>query len=127
MHKKKELVVARAEAELIRFVADRGQATVREIEVEYGRPRSLSRGTIVKAVFRLHEKGLLARKKRGAVFVYSSPVDVDELDVRAVRDLFQSRLQGRIAPVLSYLTETRELSKDELRQIRDAINKVLKE
>jgi predicted transcriptional regulator len=76
---------------------------------------------------RLSEKGVVTRKKQGARYLYAparkAPRVADGILARVRQSLFRG---DRTRPILSLL-EDEELSRDELRAVRDLIDEKLKE
>jgi predicted transcriptional regulator len=78
--------------------------------------------TVMTVLVRLHEKGLVTRKKQGPRFLYApargAPRVARGILTRIRQSLFRS---DRARPVLALLEEER-LSPDELRAIRDLVD-----
>lgn len=51
----------------------------------YGQGNRYTRGTIVKALDRLHKKGLILRKLKDGVFVYYAGVSREELEEKTIQ------------------------------------------
>lgn len=83
--------------------------------------------TVMTVLSRLHDKGLVAREKDGARFLYSpasrAPKVKGGIMARVRKALFPD---GDARPLLALLEEE-ELSKDDLRALREVIDRRLKE
>ncbi len=89
--------------------------------------RDLAYTTVMTVVSRLHKKGVLTRHKEGRQFVYSrnrQTGDVSQSILEKVgRALFR---QTRLKPILALLSSEDELTTDELRELRRAVDERLK-
>ncbi|HEX3593797.1 MAG TPA: BlaI/MecI/CopY family transcriptional regulator [Polyangiaceae bacterium] len=83
--------------------------------------------TVMTVLSRLHEKGLLVRRKDGRRFLYAlaknAPAMTDGIVARIHRALFR---KGRLRPLVALLDED-ELSTGELRALRKLVDAKLKE
>jgi len=116
--------VGERELALLRFIAERGGATVGEAAHEFGRPRELARSTVLTMMERLRDKDLLERRKVEGVYRYTSPASAPEL-LRGVVERFVERtLGGSVSPFVAYLTESAEVSEQELAELEDLVSKL---
>lgn len=116
--------VGERELALLRFIADRDGSTVGEAAQEFGRPRELARSTVLTMMERLREKGLLERQKVRGVYRYTSPASAPEL-LRGVVERFVERtLGGSVSPFVAYLTESAEVSDQELAELEELVSKL---
>lgn len=80
---------------IMRIILKQGESTVRDVTTALweGRDRTPAYTTVMTIMARLHERGLLARVKRGRGYVYRPSADeqatVDELGRRAVDQLLK--------------------------------------
>jgi Predicted transcriptional regulator len=109
------------ELALLRFVADRGGTTVGEAVEGFGDPRQLARSTVLTMMERLRRKGHLARKSVDGVYRYQARVSSAELLRGVVRRFVEGNLGGSLAPFVAYLSESTDVTADELRQLEQAI------
>jgi predicted transcriptional regulator len=109
------------ELALLRFVADRGGATVGEAVDGFGEPRDLARSTVLTMMERLRRKGHLARKSVNGVYRYQTRVSSAELLRGVVRRFVEGNLGGSVAPFVAYLSESTDVTADELRQLEEAV------
>lgn len=109
------------ELSLVRHIADCGGATVGEVAAAYGEPRGLARSTVLTMMERLRRKGFLTRRLVEGVYRYSARRTSSELTQGAIRRFIERSLDGSVAPFVAYLTETAELSDDELRELQAAV------
>ena len=109
------------ELALLRFVAGRGGATVGEAVDGFGEPRDLARSTVLTMMERLRRKGHLARKSVNGVYRYQTRVSSAELLRGVVRRFVEGNLGGSVAPFVAYLSESTDVTADELRQLEEAV------
>ena len=109
------------ELALLRFVSDRGGTTVGEAVEGFGDPRQLARSTVLTMMERLRRKGHLARKSVDGVYRYQARVSSAELLRGVVRRFVEGNLGGSLAPFVAYLSESTDVTADELRQLEQAI------
>ena len=109
------------ELALLRFVADRGGATVGEATEGFGDPRRLARSTVLTMMERLRRKGHMARRVVDGVYRYQARVSSAELLRGVVHRFVEGNLGGSLAPFVAYLSESSDVTPDELRQLEDAV------
>lgn len=109
------------ELSLVRHIADGGGATVGEVAAAYGESRGLARSTILTMMERLRRKGFLTRRLSGGVYRYHARVTSAELMRGAVRRFVERSLDGSVTPFVAYLTETADVTDDELRELQAAV------
>lgn len=112
------------ELALLRFLAERGGATVGEATDAFGRDQGLARSTVLTMMERLRKKGLLERAKVKGVYRYTSPSSAPEL-LRGVVERFVERtLGGSVSPFVSYLADTAQVSDAELEELEELVSKL---
>lgn len=112
------------ELALLRWIADRGGATVGEAAEAYGEPRGLARSTVLTMMERLRGKRRLERQQVEGVYRYSSPASLSELMRGVVAGFVESTLGGSLAPVTAYLAEAEEVSDDELAELEALVSRL---
>ena len=105
------------ELALLRFVAERGSASVEQAVEGFGAARGLARSTVLTMMERLRAKGHLARRRVRGVFQYSSPASSGEVLREVVRSFVENKLDGSVSPFVSYLVESAEVTDDELAEL----------
>jgi predicted transcriptional regulator len=109
------------ELALLREIAETGPSTVGEVAERFGEPRGLARSTVLTMMERLRQKGHLEREQVEGVYRYVSPVSEGDLMRGAVRTFVEKTLAGSVSPFVAYLTETGEVSDDELARLEDLV------
>jgi predicted transcriptional regulator len=113
--------VGEREMALLRYIADRGGATVGEATDDFGSARSLARSTVLTMMERLRRKRYLARRLHEGVYRYRARVSSAELLKNAVGRFVERNLGGSVSPFLAYLSETDRVSDDELRELEEVV------
>jgi predicted transcriptional regulator len=114
------------ELALLRWVAERGPASVGEVAEGFGAPRGLARSTVLTMMERLRGKGHLERQKvdgEGA-FRYAARASSAELMRGAVASFVEKTLAGSVSPVVTYLAERQEVSDDELAELERLVERL---
>ena len=109
------------ELALLRDIAETGPSTVGEVAERFGEPRGLARSTVLTMMERLRQKGHLEREQVGGVYRYALLVSEGDLLRGAVQTFVEKTLAGSVSPFVAYLTETGEVSDDELAQLEDLV------
>jgi len=116
--------MAKSELEIARIVWKLGSATVREVLEQLPKNRNLDFKTVQTYLRRLESKGYFKTKKEGRSKVYLAKVRADRV-VREVVDDFMERLfDGEAIPLLQHLINDRGLSDDEIRKLREMLNRL---
>jgi len=114
------------ELSLLRYVSERGGATVGEAAAGFGQPRQLARSTVLTMMERLRKKGYLGRKLVDGVYRYTPRSAPDAAVGRAVRGFVERALGGSISPFVAYLAEREQLSEAELAELESVLTRLRK-
>jgi predicted transcriptional regulator len=109
---------------LLRYVAEQGAVTVGEVAAGFGEPQGLARSTVVTVMERLRKKGYLTRKKHDGVFRYVSPLAKEEILGGLVHQFVEKTLAGSLVPFLTYFSQRRRLSAEELTALHQLVEKL---
>ena len=113
--------IGEQELALLRYIADRGTATVGEAAEEFGTARGLARSTVLTLMERLRRKGHLARRALDGVYRYRARSSSADLLKNAVHRFVERNLEGSVTPFLAYLSEAGSVSDAELRELEDIV------
>ena len=113
--------IGEQELALLRHNADRGAVSVAGAVEEFGAGRALARSTVLTMMERLRKKGQLSRRLVDGVYRYRARTSSANLLKGAVRQFVESRLDGSVSPFLAYLSETRDVSDAELRELEEIV------
>jgi predicted transcriptional regulator len=106
------------ELEVLRYVSEHAPVSVGEVAERFGAPRGLARTTILTVMERLRKKGYLARTKGGRPFRYSARAPQAQVLQGLVREFVEKTLGGSLSPFVAYLAEAKDLSPEELEELR---------
>ena len=112
------------ELALLRWVAERGGASVGEVAEGFGAARGLARSTVLTMMERLRARGHLARRRAEGVFRYAAKASPAELMRGAVASFVEKTLAGSVSPVVTYLAERQEVSDEELAELERLVEKL---
>src|SRR5438067_1105080 len=106
------------ELEVLRYVAEHAPISVGEVAERFGGPRGLARTTILTMMERLRKKGYLTRSKGERPFRYTPRTPQAQVLQGLVREFVEKTLGGSLSPFVAYLAEAKDLSPDELAELR---------
>ena len=109
------------ELALLTYIAERDGATVGEAAEGFGAPRGLARSTVLTMMERLRRKKHLVRRRDRGVFRYVSLISPHDVMRDAVRSFVSRTLGGSVSPFVAYLTESGEVSDQELVELETLI------
>ncbi len=89
-------------------VCEMGRASTRDIYARVGQAPGLAYTTIAKVLDRLHAKGLVARRRRGKVFVYRPAIARHVIDFARARLSLSKLLGSAPGPAVATLVEAME-------------------
>lgn len=89
-------------------VCEMGRGSTRDIYARVGQAAGLAYTTIAKVLDRLHAKGLVARRRRGKVFVYRPAIARQAIEFARARVSLSKLLGSAPAPAVATLVEAME-------------------
>ena len=116
--------IGEQELALLRHIADRGGATVGEAAEEFGAARGIARSTVLTMMERLRQKGHLNRRMAAGVYRYRARRSSADLLKGAVQRFVERNLNGSVAPFLAYLSESRDLSDADVRELEQIVSRL---
>ncbi len=119
-----EPTIGEQEMALLRHIADRGTATVGEAADGFGSSRGLARSTVLTMMERLRQKGHLSRRLSDGVYRYRALSSSADLLKGAVQRFVERNLDGSVSPFLAYLSDSRELSDKERRELEKIVTRL---
>ncbi len=119
-----EPTIGEQELAVLRYIADRPDATVGEVAEAFGQDHGLARSTVLTMMERLRKKKYLGRRLVGGVYRYRAERSSSELLRGLVRRFVEKSLGGSVAPFVAYLNETRDVSDQELQDLEDLVSKL---
>lgn len=109
------------ELALLRYIADRGAVSVAEAVEAFGSERGLARSTVLTMMERLRKKGHLGRRLLDGIYRYRARSSSADLLKGAVRHFVEGKLNGSVSPLVAYLSETKDVSDEELEELEDVV------
>ncbi len=85
-----------------------GPSSAREVHERVGEPKGLVYTTTAKVLDRLHDKGLVARKKSGKAFIYQAKVARDVIEQARAKDAVTRMLGDEPRPAMAALVDAVE-------------------
>jgi len=116
--------IGRAEVEVLRFIADRGGATVTEVGDHLAETKGQTRNTALNMMERLRQKGFLDREKTEGVYRYTPSESKGALFENFVDDFVKSVLGGSVAPLVAYLGNRAEVDGRQLDDLRKLVKEL---
>ena len=110
-----------AELEILGVLWDRGPCTVRDVAEALGRGHAYT--TVLKLLQIMAEKRLVHRRESGRLHIYTAARSRDQTQRHLVRDLLQRAFRGSAARLVLHALATGRTSPDELKEIRQLIEK----
>jgi len=117
--------VTEAELAVLQVLWERGPASVRELaDVLYpgGGPSELA--TVQKLLERLLAKRCAARERRGRPQRFRAAIERPELIARRLQAVAETLCEGSYTPLLTHLVEGGALRQEELRHLRDLVERL---
>ncbi len=113
--------LGRAEAEVLRYVADHCPITVREAADHFAATKGHTKTTTLNVMERLREKGFLVRESVDGLYRYSPAQPTAGMLRDLVRDFVDEMLGGSLEPFAAYLAEKPQVSEAEVARLRETI------
>lgn len=113
--------IGRAESDVLRFIADKGSATVSEVGDYLAETKGQTRNTALNMMERLRTKGFLERKKSEGVFKYFPSETKGVLFESFVEEFVETVLGGSVAPLVAYLGNHAEVDEQQLEALKKLV------
>ncbi|HEY1603407.1 MAG TPA: BlaI/MecI/CopY family transcriptional regulator [Pirellulales bacterium] len=123
----KRPVLAKSELEVARIVWELGRATVRQVLDALPDKRGLDFKTVQTYLRRLEAKGYLKTKREGRSNVYRPTVRPGQVIGELMDDLLNRLFDGQVLPLFQHMVNDRGLSRDEMRQLRELLDRLEEE
>ena len=118
---KKKPSIGRSESDVLRFIAERGGATVTEVGDYLTATKGQTRNTALNMMERLRQKGFVDRQKVDGVFRYSPAAEKGTLFQGFVEDFVNGVLGGSVSPLVAYLGSRTEVDDRQLEELRQLV------
>lgn len=119
-----EKTIGVAEMRVLKHVAAHGPQTVRQVWEAIGEPANLVRTTVLQMMERLRKKGMLTRKAGPAGWMYEAAEEPSDLEQATVARFVRDTLGGSVSPFVHYLSGTRDLTQEDVAELRKLIDEL---
>lgn len=115
------------ELEILKILWEEDRLAGRRIRDRLAPVRDLTYTAVMTVLGIMEEKGYVSREKAGANYVYSPRLSREAASRGMLRDLVDRVFGGSAAAVMLHLLETSNVDADELRRLRELIQRKAKE
>ncbi len=110
--------------EAVRVLWSLGSATVREVHETLVAERPIEFGTVQTYLRRLETKGYVKSSLNGRARVYSARIKPDRVIRETVDEIVGRLFGGDTMPLMRHLIEQREMSHDEIEELRKLVDQL---
>jgi len=116
------------ELQILKVLWQQSPLLAREVQATLAEDgRKLAKTSVITTLNTMVEKKYLKRKKDGNTYLFSPQISEDEVSNRVLGDVVDRVFDGSTASVVMKLFDVREIDDEELKELRRAINRKLKE
>ena len=116
------------ELQILKILWDRSPLPVRDVrEALAAAGRDIAHTSVITTLNTMVTKRYLRRKKEGKAFLFSPLADRDEVTQRMLGDVVDRVFDGSAAAVMLSLLDRADLDASELKELRRAIERKMKE
>lgn len=116
--------LSKGELEVARVLWGMPEGTVRQVHEAFPRERKIDFATVQTYLRRLEAKGYVQTRLEGRILVYSTRVKPKTVIRRTVDELVDRLFGGETLPLVQHLIEERGLSGQDVRQLRELLNRL---
>ncbi|SMG33841.1 Predicted transcriptional regulator [Marivirga sericea] len=110
-----------AELEILQELWDKPGLTVTDIHQKLEAKKQVGYTTTLKQMQRMHDKGMLSRKKEGKLFIYFAELDEQLIKNSIFSKLSETLFKGSAKDMMMHLLGNQETTEEELRELRQWI------
>jgi predicted transcriptional regulator len=107
---------------IMKFLWDRGSASVADVHQVLGKDSELAYTTIATMLRKMEARGLVRHHTEGRSFVYRAAVGAEAVTRKMADDLLERLFGGSLANLVNHLLTTREISREELSKLEQLIS-----
>lgn len=111
------------ELEILKILWREGPCSVRQVRDLLAPLRNLAYTSVMTVMTIMTDKGYLRRSKQGGGYVYRARARQESTVRGMLRDLVERVFDGSAAAMMVNLLETKDIDAEELRQLRELINR----
>jgi predicted transcriptional regulator len=115
--------IGQEEFAVLRFIQDSAPITVREVADHFA-AAGKARTTVMTVMERLRAKRLLSREKIGGSYRYRPCVESTTMLRSLVDEFVHNVLGGSISPFVAYMSDTAEVSDEEVKQLKQMVREL---
>ena len=112
---------------ILQVLWSQGPSTVRQVMQHLNASRPTGYTTVLKFMQIMHDKGLLRRDERQRSHVYHPVHEAEQVNGTLVGDLIDRAFQASAHKLVLHALATKEVSSDELNDIRKLLDKIEEE
>lgn len=127
MAKKKrarDIAISDAESLVMQAIWDRGPLTTDDVMAALGNRVAWSEATVKTLLNRLLNKGAISAEKDGRRYVYSAVLAREDWLANESHGFLDRLFNGRVAPLVSYFSQHRGLSKEDVAELKRLIKEL---
>ncbi len=119
-------ILGSLEQEVMQYMWQYKQASVRDVYTEIRKKRSIAYTTVMTVMFRLYKKGLLKRRKKNNAHVYTAVTDRETFYKQTSEDFVKGYMQqfGEVA-IASFIDALDEMDPEKLNTLQQELDKHL--
>ena len=115
------------ELEILKVLWRNGSSSGRDVRDALAEFRDLAYTSVMTILGIMDEKGYVRRKKTRSSYVYSARIREETVTRRMLRDLIDRAFHGSVSTALVGLLESAEIDAEELRQLKELIQRKTRE
>ncbi len=123
MAKRTKPTLTPPQLEIMNLIWEHGELSVAEVRSLLSQRRPLARNTVQTTLTRLAERGWLVVRAEGKTFYFRAAQPRKSAIRRMMSQMIDSVFGGSASHLVMTLLENRQISTDELRRIRDRIDR----
>lgn len=125
--KKQSRFLTEVELEFMSRLWELGEATVRDVQDALAPARKLAYTSAATILRILEQKGFVTSTKLGKTFIYKAVLGKDTYQSRSLRNLSEKLFDNTPASLVARLVDDHDLSEEALAEIRELIDKRLRD
>src|SRR5262245_33642662 len=106
---------------IMKVLWERREATVTQVLEGLSEPADLAYTTIATMLRKMEARGLVSHRAEGGSFVYAPKVQAEDVSRSMTDHLVDRFFEGSLFDAVNHLLTTRDVSRDELRQLEKLI------
>jgi len=106
---------------IMKVLWERGPQSVADVHEALETEAALAYTTIATMLRKMEARGLVTHESEGRRFFYRAAIEPDVVTRSMANDVLDRLFEGRLADMLDHLLSTREISRDELRELERLI------